>query len=93
LVILRELIGPVRYFDPKLSETHANDPRSHSEFAALQEKAGSGASGSIVVLDLKSQRIHVGRIGREMVALGLLIHGLAAQLTEGTFVGSPAALM
>jgi len=59
----------------------------------VQDKAGSGASGSIVVLDLRAQKIHVGRIGSGSVALGLLVHGLAAQLTEGSFVGSPGANM
>ena len=55
----------------------------------MQDKAGSSASGSIVVLDLQAQKIYIGRIGSVSVALGVLVHGLAAQLTEGSFVRSP----
>lgn len=57
--------------------------------ACLQGHANSGACGCLVVLDVRELRIFAARAGTGAIAIGRLVHGLAAQLTEGRFAQLP----
>jgi hypothetical protein len=54
-----------------------------------QVRAASGASGSVVLLDTGTQKVHVACVGGGNAILGELLHGLAKQVAEAALLFPP----
>ncbi|CAL8468413.1 g7953 [Coccomyxa elongata] len=55
-------------------------------------KASSGASGTMVFLDRRMHRVHLGCSGGSNIVLGELVHGLAVQIADAQFLCPPVML-
>ena len=60
--------------------------------ACLQVKAVAGTSVAIVHIDYKLEKMFLGRLGSCNAAIGQLVHGLAAQMTQGSFLFQPGQI-
>ena len=58
----------------------------------LQVKAVASASVAIVHIDYKLEKMVFGRLGSCNAAIGQLVHGLAAQMTQGNFIFQPSQI-
>lgn len=80
-------------------------PKAHMQYAApvsvaltlerwgdaVQVRASSGASGSMVFLDRRLHRVYLACSGGSNMILGELVHGLAVQVAEASFL-TPASV-
>lgn len=57
----------------------------------VQDKELAATTGCLLVLDIKALKLYTVRMGSSAVAVGRLVHGMASQLTEGTFAQHPSA--
>lgn len=57
----------------------------------LQDRAASAASGVIVYLDFKAEKLWGGQVGQSrQLIIGQLFHGLAAQRTDALVLDTPS---
>ena len=75
----------------KVPAAHAASTASITASTLLQDRAASAASGVIVYLDFKAEKLWGGQVGHSrQLIIGQLFHGLAAQRTNALVLDTPS---